>query len=146
VGRKATTVFSNLGGVAAREELASAPDGITSMVQMRYCIPEAASLGSMENRSEPRENERLVVYINGRDKGGHAFTQEAVASSLSDSGALLSGITTQVRPGDLLWVEHGGRRSRFKIVWVRDSESQQLIQAAVHRVDTEPCPWTGVNR
>lgn len=26
-GRKATTVFSNLGGVAAREELASAPDG-----------------------------------------------------------------------------------------------------------------------
>ncbi len=101
-------------------------------------------LGGMENRSEPRRHDRLVVNILGRDKNGQPFTQEAVASSVSESGALLSGITRQVRPGDLLLIEHGDKRSRFKVVWVRDSESQQLIQAAVHRVDAEPCPWSRV--
>ena len=95
----------------------------------------------MGQRHEPRREDRLVVTIDGRDKGGHPFTQNAIASNLSKSGALLSGITRQVRSGDLIWVEHGGKKSRFKVVWVRDSESHQLIQAAIHRVKTESCPW-----
>jgi hypothetical protein len=88
----------------------------------------------MEKRDEPRRDERIVVTVTGRDKIGQPFAQEAIATSVSDSGGLLSGITRHVRPGDLLWVEHRGKRSRFKVVWVRDSESQQLIQAAVHSV------------
>jgi hypothetical protein len=100
-----------------------------------------ASLDDMEQRHEPRREDRLVITIDGRDKSGHPFRQKAVATNLSQSGALLSGITRQVRSGDLIWVEHGGKKSRFKVVWVRDSESQQLIQAAIHRVKTEPCPW-----
>ena len=99
-------------------------------------------LDGMEKRREPRTHDRLVVNILGRDKNGQPFTQEAVASSVSESGALLSGITRHVRPGDLLWVEHAGKRSRFKVVWIRDSESHQLIQAAVHRLETEACPWS----
>ena len=98
----------------------------------------------MEKRGEPRRDERIVVTITGRDKIAQPFAQEAIATSVSESGGLLSGITRDVRPGDLLWVEHGGKKSRFKIVWVRDSESQQLIQAAIHRVDTEPCPWANL--
>ena len=90
----------------------------------------------MEKRGETRIDRRLVVTILGRDKSGQPFAQEAVASSISESGALLSGITRHVRPGDLLWVEHAGKRTRVKVVWVRDSESQQLIQAAVHRAQS----------
>jgi hypothetical protein len=102
------------------------------------------SLDGMEKRGQPRIDERLVVTIQGRDKSGQPFAQDAVASSISESGALLSGITRHVRPGDLLWVDHAGKRSRFKVVWVRDSESHQLVQAAVHRLETEPCPWSRV--
>ena len=100
-----------------------------------------ASLDGMEQRSESRKDERIVVTIHGRDETGHSFTQNVVASSLSRSGALLSGITWHVRSGDLIWVEHGGKRSRFKVVWMRNSESHQLIQAAIHLLKTEPCPW-----
>jgi hypothetical protein len=50
-------------------------------------------------------------------------------------------ITRHMRSGDIIWVEHRGTKSRFKIVWVRDSESLQLIQAAVHLVERERCPW-----
>jgi len=67
--------------------------------------------------------------------------QNVVATRLSNTGALLSGITRPLRPGDLLWVEHCGRKSRFKVVWIRNSETPQLIQAAIHLMKAEPCPW-----
>jgi hypothetical protein len=98
----------------------------------------------MELRSEPRSNESLVVTINAIDKIGESFTQTVVATRLSNTGALLSGITRPMRPGDVLWVEHGGRKSRFKVVWVRNSETPQLIQAAIHLMKTESCPWTKI--
>jgi hypothetical protein len=31
----------------------------------------------------------------------------------------------------------GGRKARFRIVWVRVSESEQKIQAAVHKLEKE---------
>jgi hypothetical protein len=64
-----------------------------------------------------------------------------VASRISKNGALLSGISRHVRSGDIISLEYGGRKSRFKVVWVRDSESHHLIQAAVHLVKAEPCLW-----
>jgi hypothetical protein len=95
----------------------------------------------MEQRHELRKEERLVVTIDGRDRTGQCFTEEVVATSVSRSGALLSGISRHLRPGDIIWIEHRGKKSRFKLVWVRDSESLQLIQAAVHLVERERCPW-----
>jgi hypothetical protein len=77
------------------------------------------------------------------DKTGESFTQNALATRLSNSGALLSGIIRPMRSGDLLWVEHQGRKSRFKIVWVRNSETPDLIQA-IHLMTAEPCPWAKV--
>ena len=98
----------------------------------------------MEQRSEPRRDKSVVVTINGMDKTGESFTQNALATRLSNSGALLSGIIRPMRSGDLLWVEHQGRKSRFKIVWVRNSETPDLIQAAIHLMTAEPCPWAKV--
>jgi len=95
----------------------------------------------MERRGEPRKKGDLVVSISGRDKAGVRFTQDAVASTLSASGALLSGITRQMRTGDLIWIEYSGRKARFKIIWVRNSDSYHLTQAAVHRLEFEDCPW-----
>ena len=95
----------------------------------------------MEHRHEPRKYERLVVTIDGRDKTGQFFNEQVVASRICKSGALLSGISRHVRSGDVISVEYGGKKSRFKVVWVRDSESHHLIQAAVHLMKAEPCPW-----
>jgi hypothetical protein len=107
-------------------------------------LRRAVLLDGMEKRCEARKDERLVVTITGMDKNGQSFAQEAVASRISESGALLSGITKQVRPGDLVWVEFRGQRSRFNVVWVRDSESHQLIQVAIHRLASEPSPWANL--
>ena len=95
----------------------------------------------MEKHPEVRENERLVVTINSRDRTGHFFNEQVVATRISRSGALLSGLSKDMRSGDVIWVEHRGKKSRFKIVWVRDSESHDLIQAAIHQMKAESCPW-----
>jgi hypothetical protein len=47
----------------------------------------------MEMRHETRTNESFVVTINGRDKNEHFFNEQVVASRISKSGALLSGLT-----------------------------------------------------
>lgn len=88
----------------------------------------------MNHRSEPRSSKALVVRINGTDKTGASFIEEVLATRLSKSGALLSRVSRPMRSGDLFWVEHCGRKSRFKVVWVRDSETPNLIQAAIHLV------------
>jgi hypothetical protein len=96
----------------------------------------------MEHRKEFRKHECLAVTIYGRDQEGVCFSQRVTASSLSRSGALLSGITRNIRPGDLIMVDHCGTKSRFKVIWVSDSESHPLMQAAIHLVETEISPWS----
>jgi hypothetical protein len=94
-----------------------------------------------ENRREPRTQVDLAVRISGRDASGNMFAQNAVASSISGSGALLSGVAREVRAGDLIAIEYQDKKARYKIVWVRDSESEQKTQAAVHKIENEECPW-----
>ena len=95
----------------------------------------------MESRLESRRHVELIVSLKGRDRTGESFIQEALASSISVCGALLSGIGREMRSGDLVWVEYAGRQARFKVVWVRYSESQQLTQAAVQLCGGENSPW-----
>ena len=58
-------------------------------------------------------------------------------------GAWKTQLRRLVRPlsGSTTWVEYAGTKSRFRVVWLRDSESHQLIQAAVHLLKGDPCPW-----
>jgi hypothetical protein len=95
----------------------------------------------VEHRHEPRKNASFVVTINGRDKDGHFFNEQVVASRISKSGALLSGLSRHVRLGDVISVAYGGKKSRFKVVWLRDSESHHLIQVAIHLMNAENSPW-----
>jgi hypothetical protein len=95
----------------------------------------------VEHRQEQRAQRDLAVQVSGRDSNGTAFTQSVTASNISRSGALLSGLSRGIRSGDLLWVEYERRRARFRIVWVRDSQSSLKTQAAVQRLEKEECPW-----
>jgi len=71
----------------------------------------------MEHRHEARTNGLLVVTINGRDKSGQFFNERVVASRISNSGALLSGLSRHLRLGDVISVAYSGKKSRFKVVF-----------------------------
>jgi len=89
----------------------------------------------MERRREFRVPAEVEVRIAGVDAHGELFAQDALARSLSLSGALVTGIEHNLRCGDGLFVQQNGHQSKFKIVWVLDG------QAAVQKFKDEPCPW-----
>jgi hypothetical protein len=95
----------------------------------------------VERRRETRIQVELPVRIWGFTAQHVQFVQDAIARNISASGALLSGIDHELRSGDLIGIQYGEKRARFKVVWVRDSGTRHKTQAAVHRMEGEECPW-----
>lgn len=98
----------------------------------------------MDRRSEPRFIEDLPVRVWVIDERGRWLAQFAVAHNISRGGALLMGLEHQLRCGDLILVEYdtikSRIKSRFRIIWIRDSEGPYKIEAAVQRLDEDKCP------
>jgi hypothetical protein len=95
----------------------------------------------INRRREPRIVVELLLGVWGIDTDGKRFQQEVRARDISLSGALLSELEAELRPGDLIGVQYEGKQARFRVVWVRQSGDRRKIQAAIHRVDSDPCPW-----
>lgn len=95
----------------------------------------------IERRHEPRTQVNVALLIWGVDTRGERFLQEVRAHDVSPRGALLSGVDTEVRPGDVIGILYAGRKARFRVVWVRYDGTGDKMQAAVHRVEADPCPW-----
>jgi len=94
-----------------------------------------------DRRHEPRIEADLVLTIWGVDTRGDRFLQEARARNISLSGALLSGLDAELRSGDVIGILYAGKKARFRVVWVRESGNSQKVQAAVHRISPDECPW-----
>jgi hypothetical protein len=94
-----------------------------------------------ERRREPRVQVDLPVRVWGTDEHGAWFKQDAAARNISRSGALLAGLRQPLRSGDLIGVQYGANKARFRVVWVRDSDAGSMIQVAVHKVEEDECPW-----
>ena len=72
----------------------------------------------------------------------HPFFQSAEAHNISSQGAKLSGIEHQLTSGDVIGVQLGEKKARFRVVWVIDAGYVHKLQAGVQLVDGQQCPWT----
>lgn len=96
----------------------------------------------LDRRGEPRLGARgLTVLVWGIDSEGRRFSQTASARNISRNGALLTGITWALRTGDLIAVQHRENRARYRVVWSRSSGTEEKTLAAVHKLESELCPW-----
>jgi len=95
----------------------------------------------VDRRREPRVESNLPVLIWGIDARGLPFAQKALARNVSSHGALLSGIEHLLRCEDLIVIQYGKNRARFRVVWTRDSANGEKVRAAVQRLQAEECPW-----
>jgi hypothetical protein len=100
-----------------------------------------SNLRSIDRRREARSDTDLTVTVWGVDTKGDRFLQEARAGEISLSGALLSGLEVELRSGDVLGILYGKRKARYRVVWVRYGDESVRIQAAVHRIEPDVCPW-----
>ena len=99
----------------------------------------------IDRRQEPRIRTNLAVTVWGVDIEGERFVQEARARDISLSGALLSGLDSELKSGDLVGVLYSGKKARYRVIWLRYSDdATQKIQAAVQRMEADACPWIDV--
>ena len=94
-----------------------------------------------ERRQEPRFECDVELQVWGVDTHGECFLQQARARDISLSGALLSGLNTDIRSGDVVGILYAGKKARFRVVWVRYDGTGDHLQVAVHRVAADACPW-----
>lgn len=101
-------------------------------------------LRSIDRRRETRTEIELTLIVWGVDTKGERFTQEARARDISLSGALLSGLTAELRCGDVVGALYGNRKARFRVVWIRYDGVSHAMLVAIHRLEADACPWIEV--
>ncbi|MFZ0861939.1 MAG: hypothetical protein WB781_01845 [Candidatus Sulfotelmatobacter sp.] len=99
------------------------------------------TLRTIDQRREPRSDADLALMVWGVDTQGDRFLQQASAREISLSGALLSGLDAELRSGDVIGILYAGKKARYRVVWVRQSGNGLKVQAAVHRIAPDECPW-----
>ena len=98
-------------------------------------------LRTFDRRREPRKPLDLPLLVWGVDTQGERFLQEAHARDFSLSGALLSGLDADLKSGDVIGILYGRKKARYRVVWIRYDEMGDKMQAAVHRLQSDACPW-----
>lgn len=97
--------------------------------------------GTMDRRSETRVQADVALTIWGVDVRGERFLQDARARDISLSGALVSGLDTNLSAGDVVGILYAGKKARFRVVWIRYDGAGDKMELAVHRFNDDPCPW-----
>jgi hypothetical protein len=95
----------------------------------------------IDRRQELRREIDLGLFVWAIETQDRRFLQEVRARDISLSGALLSGFDNNLHCGDVVGILYLGKEARFRIVWVRCDEQGYKMQAAVRRLDPDPCPW-----
>jgi hypothetical protein len=98
----------------------------------------------MDKRPETRLAAEILVRVWGMDSEGRPFFQNAKAGNISTDGALLSGIAHPLKPGDVIGVQHGERKARFRVVWVIDAGGFHKIDCGVKILHGQQSPWQGL--
>ena len=98
-------------------------------------------MANVERRSESRSPISLPLTVWGVDTKGERFLQEARARDISLSGALLSGLDTDLDTGDVIGVLYAGKKARFRVIWIRYDVAGDKMLVAVHRLTADECPW-----
>jgi PilZ domain len=94
-----------------------------------------------EQRPEPRIAAELPIRVFGMDADEHPFFQTAQATNISKDGALLSGLEHQIKVGDIIGIQHGTKKARFKVAWVVEGGPLHKIQVGVQLLNDQECPW-----
>lgn len=84
--------------------------------------------------------EGLPVKAWGLDADRRPFVLNLVAYEVSYRGARLDGLTCNLTLGDVIAVQYGSQKGRFRVVWMASPSLGQAGQAGIRSVD-DTCIW-----
>jgi hypothetical protein len=93
------------------------------------------------HQNEPRLTVDLPVRIWGMNAEGRPFSQQARAQNISSEGALISGVESELKVGDVIGVQCEERKTRCKVVWAVNAGPAKKNQVGIKLVAEQECPW-----
>src|ERR1700740_2730366 len=100
---------------------------------MSYCSPGALSSTGptkglcmadppmADHQTEPRLTIDLPVRVWGMNAEGRAFSQHARALNVSSEGALISGLESELKVGDVIGVQCEEKKARCSVIWAMNT-------------------------
>jgi hypothetical protein len=95
----------------------------------------------MDNQSEPRLSVDLPVRVWGMTAEGRPFSQTARAQNISNDGALLSGLESELKVGDVVGVQCDEKKTRCTVIWVMNTGPVKKNQVGIKLIADQECPW-----
>jgi hypothetical protein len=84
---------------------------------------------------------QLEVRLWGIDVTGKPFFQTARTAEVSAKGARLEGITCLKQVGEVIGVQHGNQKGRFRVVWIGEKGTPEQGQVGIACLDSDKCIW-----
>jgi PilZ domain len=95
----------------------------------------------MGRRIDDRLPAELPIRIWGMDSTGHPFSSQARTIDITRTGARIAGIDHICQKGDVIGIQHGEQKARFRVVWVGTPGSAKAGQVGVHCVESGKYIW-----
>jgi hypothetical protein len=90
---------------------------------------------------EPRITVDLPVRVWGMNADGRPFSQHARAQNISSEGALLSGVESELKVGDVIGVQCDERKARCTVVWAVNTGLIKKNEVGIQLLNDQECPW-----
>ena len=94
-----------------------------------------------EHQSEPRLSVDLPVRVWGMTAEGRPFSQHARAQNISSEGALISGVESELKVGDVVGVQCEEKKTRCTVIWAMNTGLIKKNQIGIKLVAGQECPW-----
>jgi hypothetical protein len=94
-----------------------------------------------DHQIEPRLSVDLPVRIWGMSAEGRPFSQHARAQNISSEGALIAGVESELKVGDVIGVQCDDKKTRCTVIWVMNTGPARKNQVGVRLVAQQECPW-----
>lgn len=95
----------------------------------------------MADQTEPRLTVDLPVRIWGMSADGRPFSHAARAQNISSEGALISGVESELKVGDVIGVQCDEKKTRCTVIWVMNTGPVKKNQIGVKLVSGQESPW-----
>lgn len=95
----------------------------------------------MDRRRFPRVTAFLPVRVWGVDAHSLPFMQLARARNISGAGAVIQGLSRQIKAGEILEVQTDEGKAQFRVVWVGRTGSRSAGEIGIQSLPSEPDIW-----
>jgi hypothetical protein len=107
---------------------------------MDFAVKPGNQVAVLPKRREPRLPAALNVRLLGIDAAGKPFHQAVTTVDISLSGARVTGLTAKLNSGDIVGLQSGGEKCRFKVSWVNNN-GDGTFQVGMHCLEKGVSPW-----